>query len=80
MTTLVMKFGGTSVGSAKALSQVAAIVLDHSEKYGRLAVVVSAMSGVTDALTQGALSAATGDDDIEFPYRQFLHRLLVVIP
>jgi len=57
-----MKFGGTSVGSPEALSQAAEIVLSNSEKWERLIVVVSAMSGVTDALAQGALTAASGDN------------------
>jgi aspartokinase/homoserine dehydrogenase 1 len=62
MTTLVMKFGGTSVGSPEAIRQAAEIVLEQSRKWDRLAVVVSAMSGVTDALTRGALTAASGDE------------------
>jgi aspartate kinase len=62
MTTLTMKFGGTSVGSAKALVQAADIVLEQIQKWDRLAVVVSAMSGVTDALTRGALTAVSGDE------------------
>jgi len=62
MTTLTMKFGGTSVGSAEAISQAADIVLEQAQEWDRLAVVVSAMSGVTDALTRGALSAESGDD------------------
>jgi aspartate kinase len=62
MTTLTMKFGGTSVGSAEALTQAAGIVLEQVRQWDRLVVVVSAMSGVTDALTRGALTAASGDD------------------
>ena len=62
VSTLVMKFGGTSVGSAEALRQAAAIVLEQSQAWTRLVAVVSAMSGVTDALTRGALSAASGDE------------------
>ncbi len=62
MTTLAMKFGGTSVGNAEAHAQAADIVLEQAESWDRLAVVVSAMSGVTDALTEGALTAAAGDD------------------
>ena len=62
MTTLVMKFGGTSVGSPGAIRQAATIVLEQAQSWERLVVVVSAMSGVTDALTHGALSAAAGDD------------------
>jgi aspartate kinase len=60
-TTMTMKFGGTSVGSAQAIRQAADIVLEQSQKWDRLAVVVSAMSGVTNLLTQGALSAANGN-------------------
>ncbi|MCP4540066.1 MAG: aspartate kinase [Chloroflexi bacterium] len=62
MSTLVMKFGGTSVGSAEALAQAANIALEQAQNWDRLTVVVSAMSGVTDALTRGALTAASGDD------------------
>jgi aspartate kinase len=46
--SIVMKFGGTSVADAAALERVAAIVAAHRED--RPVVVVSAMSGVTDAL------------------------------
>ena len=55
MKTLVMKFGGTSVGSVEALTQAADIVLECKKKYERLAVVVSAMSGVTNALADAEL-------------------------
>jgi len=62
MTMLTMKFGGTSVGSAEAITQAANIVLEQAQKWDRLTVVVSAMSGVTDALTRGALTAASGEE------------------
>ena len=56
---IVMKFGGTSVGDAKAIERVTAIVR------GRLAqrpvVVVSAMARVTDQLLQMARAAGSGD-------------------
>jgi len=61
MTSLTMKFGGTSVGSAEAIAQTADIVLEQAQQWDRLAVVVSAMSGVTDALIRGAQTAAAGD-------------------
>ena len=52
----VMKFGGTSVGSAEALTRSAKIIADGE---GGKAVVISAMSGVTNQLlwfldTEGA--------------------------
>ena len=62
MSTLTMKFGGTSVGSPQAMAQAADIVLEQSQRWDRLVTVVSAMSGVTDQLIQGALTASSGDD------------------
>lgn len=47
----VMKFGGTSVGSVEAIQQVAKIV-EKEAKETRLILVVSAMSGVTNQLTE----------------------------
>jgi aspartate kinase len=58
---LTMKFGGTSVGSADAVSRAADIVVDCAQEWDQVVVVVSAASGVTDALIEGALTAAAGD-------------------
>jgi aspartokinase/homoserine dehydrogenase 1 len=61
--TLVMKFGGTSVGSAEALSQATQIIKDARQGYSRVVVVTSAMSGVTDLLLKSASLAALGNID-----------------
>ncbi len=61
--TLVVKFGGTSVGSPEALQGMAGIVRDIRKEWPRLAVVVSAMGGVTDLLISGAAAACRGDTD-----------------
>ena len=61
--TLVMKFGGTSVGSAEALTQATQIIQDASEQYPRVVVVTSAMSSVTDLLLKSASLAAQGNID-----------------
>jgi aspartate kinase len=61
MKTLVMKFGGTSVGSADAIGATADIIRTALQDWPRLIVVASAMSGVTDALLRGAHTAAGGD-------------------
>ena len=61
MRTLVMKFGGTSVGNAEAHAQAAEIIRQQAQHWDHLVVVVSAMRGVTDALIKGAKSAAAGD-------------------
>jgi aspartate kinase len=57
-----MKFGGTSVGNANAIASIAGITRDHLNSYDRVAIVISAMSGVTDMLFQGAQAAAGGDN------------------
>lgn len=54
--SIVMKFGGTSVAGAAALDNVARIVAAHRDL--RPVVVVSAMSGVTDALLASTRSAS----------------------
>jgi aspartokinase len=56
-----MKFGGTSVGSAESHRQTADIILEQAQHWDRLAVVISAIRGVTDALISGARTAASGD-------------------
>ena len=59
--TLVMKFGGTSVGSAKAIQRTAKLTTRCKEQWGQVVVVASAMSGVTDLLTTAAHGSAAGD-------------------
>ena len=58
---LVIKFGGTSVGSPPALTNAAAIVRQAKKDWRRVAVVVSALGGVTDVLLEGAAAAGGGD-------------------
>jgi bifunctional aspartokinase / homoserine dehydrogenase 1 len=58
---LVMKFGGTSVGTEAAMRQVVQIVAASRQDWPRLVVVTSALSGVTDLLIRSALHAAQGD-------------------
>jgi aspartokinase/homoserine dehydrogenase 1 len=54
----VWKFGGASVADAAAIRRVVSLVTAHR---GPLAVVVSALGGVTDLLLDGAQKAARGD-------------------
>ena len=61
--TLVMKFGGTSVGSADALKNAVGIIRDAKKDWDRVIVVTSAMSGVTNLLLDSAASASQGQVD-----------------
>lgn len=59
---IVMKFGGTSVGSVSALQNLVDIVRRSYEQGHQLVLVVSAMSGVTDMLLNAAHQAEAGDE------------------
>jgi aspartate kinase len=50
MSFLVQKYGGTSVGTAERIRNVASRVAESRRAGHKLVVVVSAMSGVTDGL------------------------------
>lgn len=73
---LVMKFGGTSVGSAEAIARTVGLIQRSLAAGEQVVVVASAMGTrpvkVTDLLLQGAQTAATGDGDT---YRQVVARL-----
>ena len=61
--TLVMKFGGTSVGSVDALINATQIIRDAKRDWARVVVVTSAMSGVTNLLLDSATLASQGKTD-----------------
>ncbi len=50
MKIIVLKFGGTSVGTLKKIAKVAKIITSYINKKYRVIVVASAMSGVTNEL------------------------------
>ncbi|MGH9346713.1 MAG: lysine-sensitive aspartokinase 3, partial [Vicinamibacterales bacterium] len=62
---IVQKFGGTSVADPEAIRRLIDIVRDTRAREGRgPVVVVSAMSGVTDALLAVAESAGAAATDL----------------
>ena len=60
---IVMKFGGTSVGSAERIAQAAQLAKDSAAKGHQVVVVTSAMSKVTDTLIGAARKASSGNWD-----------------
>lgn len=58
---ITMKFGGTSVGSAEAIEQVVSIISEQLKTDPHVAVIVSAMGGVTDLLIQSVNLAVEAD-------------------
>lgn len=87
--TVVMKFGGTSVGSADALTRTADLIIASRALMRDVVVVASAMGSrpvkVTDLLLNGAHAAAQGDqqtykkaaETIREIHLQAIHDLLV---
>ncbi|MBQ8644155.1 MAG: aspartate kinase [Candidatus Methanomethylophilaceae archaeon] len=67
----VMKFGGTSVGSAEALNRVANIIANTD---GERVVVVSAMSGVTNYLVS---VVENPDIDVDQVIEQFVNKHMI---
>jgi len=61
---VVMKFGGTSVGSEEAIEQVASIVKESRRSGKAVVVVLSALSGVTNLLLDSAARAAAGSRSV----------------
>ena len=50
MPLLVLKFGGTSVGSCEQITKVAKLIKKYHDKKNKVIVVSSAMTGVTNDL------------------------------
>ncbi|MDR2471899.1 MAG: aspartate kinase, partial [Treponema sp.] len=73
---LVLKFGGTSVGSAASLSQLVSIVRDRDHAGKTAVVVVSALSGITDSLIAAAENPGGGSPDGDLSAMKSRHREL----
>ena len=57
----VLKFGGTSVGTVESINQVIEILQDNINQGHKIAVVYSAMGGVTNRLIEIGKMASKGD-------------------
>ncbi len=64
----VLKFGGTSVGSAKNIDKVISILSDYSNK-GKVICVVSAVGGITDKLLNAGRLAEAEDKDYKAVFK-----------
>ena len=66
MKTIVLKFGGTSVGSVDRIKKVAKIIFNYKKKNNRVIVVSSAMSGVTNDLVKKSKLVSNNFDKAEY--------------
>lgn len=72
-----MKFGGTSVGSVRAIKQLISIV--QSSKRPVSAIVVSAFSGITNQLIEAAMLASKRDNRYKAVFNDIAERHYKVI-
>lgn len=72
----VLKFGGSSVGSASSILSVKRIVEAVNEP---VIVVVSALGGITDKLINTSKMAAVGDASYENEFREIVYRHVEMI-
>ena len=63
MKTIVMKFGGTSVGTGENIRRVARLVSETVRDSYRAIVVTSAVGGTTDKLVEASETARKGDEE-----------------
>lgn len=75
----VLKFGGTSVGSADNIRKVIEIVKERIEKDNTTIVVVSALGGTTDALLNAGSLAAQGNEQYKDELQRIEHRHLETV-
>ena len=64
MKKIIMKFGGTSVGTGENIRRVAESVTQYAKNDCRVAVVVSALAGVTNKLLEVACQAKKSDEKL----------------
>ena len=55
MKKLILKFGGTSIGTVEKIQKVANIIKKRHEEGNEIIVIVSAMAGVTDDLKKNRI-------------------------
>jgi bifunctional aspartokinase / homoserine dehydrogenase 1 len=68
---IVMKLGGTSVGTAERITHAAALAIASARQGHRVVVVTSAMAGVTNDLIHAAATASRGEWDPQVRERLF---------
>ena len=66
MKIVVLKFGGTSVGTIEKIKKVTDIIIEHKKKKNKVIVVSSAMSGVTNDLIKKSKQISNNFIDSEY--------------
>ena len=74
----VLKFGGSSVASSENIKKVISIVKDSADK-DNIAVVVSALGGITDLLLEAGTLACNGDENYKESFKTIEEKHIGVV-
>ena len=74
----VLKFGGTSVGSAKTINKVISILEDYATK-DKVICVVSAVGGITDKLLKAGYLAEAKNRDYKNEFKNIKNKHLTIV-
>lgn len=80
----ILKFGGSSVGSAESINRLMTILKDEERSDEKPIIVLSAMQGVTNLLTEMAIQASKGESfetglkELENKHFQVVKQLMTV--
>jgi bifunctional aspartokinase / homoserine dehydrogenase 1 len=76
---IVLKFGGSSIGTPERIDNVIKILSSYLDKKKKIAVVISAFHGITDALIKMSELAAIGNPDYLVRFKELEARHLKAI-
>ena len=74
MKTIVLKFGGTSVGTIDRIKKVCKIIAFYKKKKISVVVISSAMSGVTNELVNKSKLISNNFSRAEYDVISFIRR------
>ena len=74
MKIVVLKFGGTSVGTIDRIKKVADLITNYAKKKYKVIVVCSAMSGATNDLVNKSKNISKNFSDAEKELKQFYNQ------
>ncbi len=70
MKKVIMKFGGTSVATGEKIKNLARLVADYARQDYTIAIVVSALDGITEQLIEATEKAEKGKADFIHLFKQ----------
>ena len=76
---IVLKFGGTSVGSSESIQQVISILKSYKEQGKEFTVVLSAVGGMTNKLIDMSTRAAAQDETYTTIFTEFENKHIEIV-